>query len=139
QDSPLGKSGGTSPHYEPGLLFPIARAPKREQLGLSGALPFRGVDIWNAYELSWPTARGTPCVATGESRIPAASPNPADSQTPKAYLNSLNQHRCASREQLCALLTEDLSPAAGMPVDVALRGLDDASGVAISVLPGECI
>ena len=138
-DSPLGKSVGTSPHYEPGLLFPIARASKREQLGLGGALPFRGVDIWNAYELSWLNARGKPCVAIGEFRIPAESPNLIESKSLKLYLNSLNQHRCASREQLCALLTVDLSTAAGMPVEVALRGLDEAADVAISVLPGECI
>ena len=57
-DSPLGKTTGYSDHYDPGLLFPIARADKRAELGITGSLPFFGMDVWNAYEVSWLNLRG---------------------------------------------------------------------------------
>ena len=56
--SPLGKTVAYAGQYDPGLLFPIPRAAKRAELGLGEELPFLGVDIWNAYELSWLDARG---------------------------------------------------------------------------------
>ena len=138
-DSPLGKRVASSPHYDPGLLFPIARAPKREQLGINAALPFHGLDIWNAYELSWLDARGKPCVALGEFRVPAQSPRLIESKSLKLYLNSLNQHRCESRDHVQALLVDALSVAAGIDVGVTLRNLDEAAGVPISLLAGDCI
>ncbi|MGH8681437.1 MAG: hypothetical protein ACREVP_08050 [Burkholderiales bacterium] len=51
--SPLGKPASYKDEYDPGLLFPIPRAPQREAIGLSGALPFSGADHWAAYEFSW--------------------------------------------------------------------------------------
>jgi 7-cyano-7-deazaguanine reductase len=138
-DSPLGKRVESSPHYDPGLLFPIARAPMREQLGIRAALPFHGVDIWNAYELSWLDARGKPCVAIGEFRVPADSPRLIESKSLKLYLNSLNQHRCESRGHVQGLLIEALSAAAQTDVSVTLRSLDEAAGVPISALAGDCI
>ena len=71
---PLGKATVYAADYDPGLLCPIPRRLKRDELGLTGVLPFRGVDIWNAYELSWLTPRGKPVVAMGEFRIPCESP-----------------------------------------------------------------
>lgn len=48
--SPLGQPTVYAGRYDPSLLFPIDRAAQRAQLGIDGALPFHGVDIWNAYE-----------------------------------------------------------------------------------------
>ena len=39
--------------YDPSLLFPIPRAGKRAEIGITGASPFFGADLWTAFELSW--------------------------------------------------------------------------------------
>jgi 7-cyano-7-deazaguanine reductase len=139
QDSPLGKRVETSTHYDPGLLFPLARAPHRARLGIDSPLPFHGVDVWNAYELSWLDPRGKPCVAIGEFHVPAESPNLIESKSLKLYLNSLNQHRCENRVALGDLLARDLSTAAGQAVAVVLHALDDPALAPISALRGTCI
>ncbi len=123
-DSALGKSVAGSAHYDPGLLFPIPRASGREALGLGAALPFHGVDIWNAYELSWLDPRGKPQVAMAEFRVPASSPNLIESKSFKLYLNSLNAMRSADFESVQQLLRADLSKAAGGDVGVILRLLN---------------
>ena len=46
---PLGKATVYKSEYDPDLLCPVPRKLKREEIGLTGALPFHGVDIWNAY------------------------------------------------------------------------------------------
>jgi 7-cyano-7-deazaguanine reductase len=139
-DSPLGKSVSGSAHYDPALLFPIARSSGREALAIdASALPFHGVDIWNAYELSWLGDRGKPQVAIGEFRVPASTPNLIESKSLKLYLNSLNQTRFATIGQVRDVLIADLSSAAGSEVDVRLRGLDDPVASTIGSLQGECI
>ena len=140
-DSALGKSVLGSNHYNPDLLFPIPRAAGREALGLGAALPFDGVDIWNAYELSWLDARGKPQVALGEFRIPARSPNLIESKSFKLYLNSINQTRYANAEQVRAMLAADLSAAAGAKIGVTLSALTNiAQAMAvIESLGGDCI
>ena len=46
---PLGQSVAYASQYDPSLLFPIARSHNRAALDLhAGALPFAGVDLWNA-------------------------------------------------------------------------------------------
>jgi 7-cyano-7-deazaguanine reductase len=59
---PLGKEIAYPQHYDPSVLFPIPRAENRAKLGLSpaSALPFFGVDLWNAFELSWLNLKGKP-------------------------------------------------------------------------------
>lgn len=118
--SPLGKSSAYQTQYAPELLFPIPRQQKRDELGISGTLPFFGVDIWNAYEVSWLNMRGKPQVAIATVTAPADSPNIIESKSFKLYLNSFNQTRLANEEALLALLREDLSAGFGAPVHVAL-------------------
>lgn len=138
--SPLGKSSAYVATYSPEQLFPIARAPKWAELGLTTeTLPYQGVDIWNCYELSWLLPSGKPVVAIGEFRIPADSPNIIESKSFKLYLNSLNQSVFDGREALLAVMTKDLSAAAGKPVEVRLRTLDDVAAEGIAPLPGRCI
>jgi 7-cyano-7-deazaguanine reductase len=139
-DSPLGKSVSGSAHYDRALLFPIARSSGREALAIdASAPPFHGVDIWNAYELSWLDARGKPQVAIGEFRVPASTPNLIESKSLKLYLNSLNQTRFATIGQVRQVLIADLSGAAGGDVDVLLRGPGDPAVSRIESLQGECI
>jgi 7-cyano-7-deazaguanine reductase len=119
--SPLGRDTAYSSRYDPGLLFPIPRAPNRAALGIHGTLPFRGVDIWNAWELSWLDPRGVPKVALGEFRVPADSPNLVESKSLKLYLNGFGQERLGGIDELQSRIARDLSRAAGAPVAVALR------------------
>ncbi len=118
--SPLGKTSAYRTDYAPELLFPIPRQGKRDELGLSGTLPFFGVDIWNAYEISWLNGRGKPQVAIARITVPADSPNIVESKSFKLYLNSFNQTRLDSAEALKALLQQDLSRGFGAAVHIAL-------------------
>ena len=138
--SPLGKTSAYVATYSPEQLFPIPRAPKWAELGLTvDTLPYRGVDIWNCYELSWLLPSGKPVVAIGEFSIPADSPNIIESKSFKLYLNSLNQSVFESREALVEVMVRDLSAAAGKPVGVRLRTLDEVTGEGIAPLAGRCI
>jgi 7-cyano-7-deazaguanine reductase len=134
--SPLGKNSAYQTAYAPELLFPIARQQKRDELGLTGTLPFFGVDIWNAYELSWLNMRGKPQVAIATVSAPADSPNIIESKSFKLYLNSFNQTRLANTDALLALLREDLSNGFGAPVHVALTLPEDFAKLKMGELDG---
>ena len=47
KNSPLGKTTEYPTQYDPSLLYAIERIPMREKLGISGSLPFFGLDFWN--------------------------------------------------------------------------------------------
>ncbi len=138
-NTPLGKATAYLSEYDPSLLCPFPRQLKRDELGLGAKLPFTGVDIWNAYELSWLTPSGKPVVAMAEFRFPCESPNLIESKSFKLYLNSFNQTRIASPEALTATLAADLSQASGGAVNVFLTPLDDPAARHIGCLPGVCI
>ena len=137
--SPLGKTSAYQTEYAPELLFPIPRQQKRDELGLQGTLPFFGVDIWNAYELSWLNMRGKPQVAIATITAPADSPNIVESKSFKLYLNSLNQSLYASAADVEAVLARDLSACAGAPVRVRVRSLDEVAAEGVATLPGRCL
>ena len=134
--SPLGKSAAYQTQYAPELLFPIPRQQKRDELQLTGTLPFFGVDIWNAYELSWLNMRGKPQVAIATISAPADSPHIIESKSFKLYLNSFNQTRLANTDALLALLREDLSNGFGAPVHIVLTQPDGFEGVKMGELDG---
>ncbi|MCX7512585.1 NADPH-dependent 7-cyano-7-deazaguanine reductase QueF [Frateuria sp. STR12] len=137
EHSPLGKATAYADRYDPSLLFPIPREHKRVEIGVIDPLPFTGVDIWNAYELSWLDARGKPQVALGEFRVPADSPNIIESKSFKLYLNGFSQEKIDT-PVLVDTLARDLSAAAGAPVEVTLSG-PCAQTHAITDLPGELL
>jgi len=138
-DSPLGKSARYPDRYDPGLLFPIPRAANRAALGIGAALPFHGVDVWNAYELSWLDRRGKPQVAVAELRIPAASPAIVESKSLKLYLNGFNGERLESADALRATLVRDLSAATGAAVAVSLVPPGRFGELRLAALDGESI
>ena len=138
-DSALGRSAIYPDRYDPGLLFPIARAAQREALGIGAALPFHGVDIWNAYELSWLDTRGKPEVAVAEFRFPATTPNIVESKSFKLYLASFNQERLPDADVLRERIARDLSAAAGGPVEVTLTVPSRFAALALVELDGESI
>jgi 7-cyano-7-deazaguanine reductase len=140
EHSPLGKSSEYISTYTPSLLFPIPRTAKWAELGLTAeTLPYRGVDFWNCYELSWLLPSGKPVVAIGEFCIPADSPNIIESKSFKLYLNSLNQTPFASQVEVVSTLEKDLSAAAGKPVGVRIRSLKDIEAEGIVPVPGVCV
>lgn len=134
EHSPLGKATVYADRYDPSLLFPIPRVQKRAEIGVIEPLPFGGVDIWNAYELSWLDARGKPHVALAEFRVPADSPNIIESKSFKLYLNGFSQEK-TDATTLRDTLVRDLSAAAGAPVAVTLSA-PTAGGHAIADLCG---
>ena len=120
QDSPLGKPAQYIDQYDASLLFPIARAPKRAEIGLQGStgvgpgqrLPFFGADVWTAYELSWLNLRGKPQIALAHVTVPADSTHIIESKSFKLYLNSFNNTRLADGAEVQTRLRTDLNAAA---------------------------
>jgi 7-cyano-7-deazaguanine reductase len=125
RDTELGQQTVYPTRYDPALLYPIARSKGRSEIGLAGALPFCGHDLWTAYELSWLQPGGLPGVAIAEISVPADSPNIIESKSFKLYLNSLNQQVVADQFELQKLLADDLSRAAGAAVGVTIYALEE--------------
>jgi 7-cyano-7-deazaguanine reductase len=123
EDSQLGKVSAYQTQYDPSLLFPIPRQAKRDELGLlaGASLPFFGVDLWNAYEVSWLNLRGKPQIAIVSVMAPADSVNIIESKSFKLYLNSFNQTKLAGVDALRSLLQTDLSAGFGAPVQVSIK------------------
>ncbi len=118
---PLGKNVPYISTYSPSLLFPIDRSTRRVEMGITEPLPFEGVDIWNAYELSWlEQATRKPRVAMAEFYFSSQSKCLIESKSFKLYLNSLNQTPFKSETELKTVLQQDLSSATGMSVRVNL-------------------
>jgi 7-cyano-7-deazaguanine reductase len=136
---PLGKPTAYRDEYDPGLLCPFPRAPKRAELGLPGELPFAGFDLWNAYELSWLAPGGKPVVAMAEFRFPCSSPFLVESKSFKLYINSFNQTRFTGFDAVAATLECDLAKACGATVAVRLLPLAACGEMTIRTLPGQCL
>lgn len=139
KDSPLGQKTEYPDQYAPELLFAIPRAPGREQLGLGDPLPFRGVDIWNLWELTWLDSGGKPRVATAEIRVPADSPNIVESKSLKLYCNSFSMSRFAAKSDVESAISTDLGNCTGAEVSVTITPSPDAEGSTTATLPGTCI
>lgn len=134
----LGRQTPVADSYSPGLLYPISRASGREQIAPSGALPFVGTDLWHAYELSWLNAAARPVTFVGRFLMPASSPNMVESKSFKLYLNSLNNTRFDSTEQVRELIERDVAQVVGSQVTLQLLAVDDAS-LAGARLDGVCL
>ena len=117
EQSQLGQPTAYVDHYDPSLLFPFSRAPKRAELALK-ALPFFGADLWTAFELSWLTPRGKPQVAIAHITVPCESTCIVESKSFKLYLNSFSNTRFASADEVRERIRADISEAAwrGAPV-----------------------
>ncbi|MFZ2295306.1 MAG: NADPH-dependent 7-cyano-7-deazaguanine reductase QueF [Polaromonas sp.] len=127
EHSQLGKASAYVDQYDASLLFPIPRAGKRLEIGVSGTPPFFGADLWTAFELSWLNLRGKPQVALAHFTVPCESPNIVESKSFKLYLNSFNNTRFADATEVQARLRADISEA-------AWRGEAQASTVGVRLL-----
>jgi 7-cyano-7-deazaguanine reductase len=137
--SPLGKATDYPDRYDPALLFPIERAAQRAAIGLSGAPPFHGVDLWTAYEISWLDARGKPQLAVGRVAVPADSPAIVESKSLKLYLGSFAQERLSGADMLERRIADDIERACGAVVHVELTPAAAFGGFALEELPGESL
>jgi 7-cyano-7-deazaguanine reductase len=141
---PLGQATQYPEQYDSGLLYPIPRSENRLKLGLKEgqALPFVGVDIWNAFELSWLNQKGKPQIALAEFQIPADSPKMIESKSFKLYLNSLNNARFENENEVRERLVADLSAVAGSKITariqandaIAKKGIQEMGGVLLDRL-----
>ncbi len=111
EQSQLGKSSAYIDQHDASLLFPIPRAAKRSEIGIAGAAPFFGADMWTAFELSWLNLRGKPQVALAHFTIPCESLNIIESKSFKLYLNSFNNTKFADFDAVKARLRADISEA----------------------------
>lgn len=120
-DLSLGKQVEYEFEYNPKLLQGVPRSLSRDTLNLpKNELPFTGIDTWTGYELSWLNLKGKPHVAILECQVPITSINLIESKSFKLYLNSFNQSKFASPEDVKAILEKDLSQCAGEAVEVNL-------------------
>lgn len=138
-DTLLGRETYYPDTYSPEILFAIPRLHNRERLGIHEPLPFKGHDLWRAYEVSWLDARGKPIAMLAEFMVLADSPNIIESKSFKLYLNSLNQKRFNSAEQVQLLLATDLSKVAGAQVLVQLSNMHNIEQFAVCQPEGLCI
>ena len=137
--SPLGRRTVYREHYDPDQLHAIDRNVNRAALGLGARLPFHGVDIWNAWELTWLDPAGKPMVAAVEIRIPATSPNIAESKSVKLYLNSFSMTPFPSAAGVAAAIERDLSACCDAAVSVRLRLSSERTAHSLGRLPGDCL
>jgi 7-cyano-7-deazaguanine reductase len=127
EQSQLGKAAAYIDRYDPSLLFPISREPKRRELGLGATLPFFGADLWTAYELSWLTPRGKPQVAIAHVTVPCETPNIVESKSFKLYLNSFSNTPFASSDEVRDRIRADVGEA-------VWRGAPSASSVGVRIV-----
>ena len=136
----LGKSTDYRDNYDASLLQGVPRSLNRDPLDLKADnLPFHGADIWTLYELSWLNANGLPQVAVGHVELDYTSVNLIESKSFKLYLNSFNQTRFGSWEDVRHTLERDLSACAQGDVTVSLYRLDEIEGQPIAHFHGTCI
>ncbi|MBV1880925.1 MAG: NADPH-dependent 7-cyano-7-deazaguanine reductase QueF [Pseudomonadales bacterium] len=143
-NSPLGKTPVYEEVYNPSLLFAIPRAEGRRDLNLNfnlgdDELPFSGVDIWNAYEMSWLNLKGKPEVGVCEIHVPCQSFNIIESKSLKLYLASFNQTSFKSREDVIKTIVSDLSITAREQVMVKVVPANQCDAKLAASFPGTCI
>lgn len=135
----LGQKTEYKHSYEPELLQAVPRSLNRDDLDLGDKLPFVGCDVWTLYELSWLNQNGLPQVAVGDVTLPATSPNLVESKSFKLYLNSFNQTKFTSWDEVTRTLIKDLSACAGGDVKVEIHPVQTYSQQPIVDMTGECI
>lgn len=136
----LGQNTEYKSQYDASLLQPVPRRLNREGLGIVEQQPFnQGADVWTCYELSWLNSNGLPQVAIADVEIDFKSENLIESKSFKLYLNSFNQTKFASIEEVEQTLTRDLSQCASGQVSVKIHKLADYTNQPIVNFSGECI
>jgi 7-cyano-7-deazaguanine reductase len=136
---PLGRATDYPDNYAPELLCPISRAEARKPLGIAASLPFTGVDIWNAWELTWLAANGQPVAATAELIVPAESLHIVESKSLKLYLNSLAMSTFSSAADVARTIRADIGACVGSDVLVRVMPVAATESRSVSRLAGVCL
>ena len=132
----LGRATRYADAYAPELLQPIARSLGRNAIGDHD---FQGTDVWRLYEFSWLNARGLPQTAEVELHVPASTPSIIESKSLKLYAMSFAMTRLAGgAAEAEAILTRDLSAAAGGPVKAAVHPLGTWKTL-VEPMPGDLL
>ena len=137
QHTPLGKNSDYPKNYDPAQLCPLKRSGSWHDFGYESA-PWVGVDIWNAWEISWLNPNGLPQVAVAEIRVPASSPFLIESKSLKLYLNSFSSTSFNSPGEIQDVISTDLSACAKEQVSVELSAVSDIPATQTK-LDGFCI
>lgn len=137
--APLGHATDYPDTYDASLLFRVPRAPQRAEIGIAGALPFTGADVWTGYEHTWLDAGGKPAVAMVTFVVPVTSPAIVESKSVKLYLGSFAQSRFATGNDVRARIERDLAAATGAPVGVTLVQPSGFAAQRLAELAGESI
>jgi len=90
----LGQTSQYKSTYDPSLLVREPRQSNRLHLNISDDVPpFKGYDIWNAYEFSCLCAGGTPISGVAKIVYPATNKYIVESKSLKLYFNSFNMEK----------------------------------------------
>ncbi|PZO19298.1 MAG: NADPH-dependent 7-cyano-7-deazaguanine reductase QueF [Burkholderiales bacterium] len=152
EQSQLGQASAYVDQYDAGLLFPLPRATKRREIGITANVPFLGADLWTAFELSWLNLRGKPQVALAHITVPCESTHIVESKSFKLYLNSFNNSSFASADAVRDRIRSDVSTAiwhggpmqssAGvkllLPEQLEREKVQELAGLSIDRLDVEC-
>lgn len=138
----LGETTSYPKNYDASILFAISRHLGRDevlkQTGIQADKLTDGVDVWQAFELSWLNLQGICKVAIARIRVPANSPNIVESKSLKLYLNSLNFTKFGDMAEVQELIQKDLSACVGAEVSVEIVPLG-GSGFEVQEPLGICI
>jgi 7-cyano-7-deazaguanine reductase len=138
--NPLGHHTEYPATVDSSVLFAVARAGARAPIGLLGdALPFTGVDTWNAWEFSWLDVRGLPRVAVLRMTVPCTSPNIVESKSLKLYLGGYAMTTFTGPEAVRARVERDVSACIDAKVAVTLLDAHDVERAGIPPLEGESL
>lgn len=136
---PLGRETDYPHKYAPEVLCPISRSQSRAGLGIGDDVPFTGVDIWNAWDLTWLAPSGQPNVATAEIHVPADSPNIVESKSLKLYLGSFAMSAFESTAAVAESIARDLAARVGAPISVSVVPVAGTEARQVARLAGTCL
>lgn len=140
QSLKLGQKTEYTEKYDRTLLQPVSRRLNRDELAITDNQPFSiGADIWTAYEISWLNPKGVPQVAIADVEIDYRSENLIESKSFKLYLNSFNQTKFSSLDDVQRIIQQDLQDCAKGNVNVRLNFLTFYRQTQIAEWVGECI
>ena len=119
---PLGKKITYPEKYDPSLLVGISREESRNRSEVTlEPNSFYGLDSWTAYELSWLNLEGVPKNAVLYASYESSSKSFIESKSLKLYLNSLNNKKFNSLDDLLELIKHDLEQCVSSEVEIEIR------------------
>lgn len=124
----LGKAGDgsivaayvTPTEHDNTLLVPLPRSLNRAKSNINSN-NFVGYEVWHAYEMSFLGKTGMPVTGVLKVKYSATSESMIESKSFKLYLNSFDLEKFESKEEVEAIIREDLSEALVDDVEVTLH------------------